>query len=80
MSKLITETVAIRGRELEIGFYFYKEEKQTYHDPGWPAYIEFVYINHFGEDISELLSEKIYNEIETKLLEIQKQDDLDWDF
>lgn len=79
MTKINIENVVINGIELEIGFYFYPEEKQTFNDPGYPAEIEPEYINHLGEDISELLSEKIFDKIIEQLFEIKKQKDSDVD-
>ena len=61
-------------REVEVKFYYQKEEKQTWEEPGSPEEFEISEVSIGGIDISELLTQKECEELE-ELIRDNEEDD-----
>ena len=75
--KKITSTVVISDVYLEVTGYYYPEEPEERYDnnmegyPGCPAQFNIISVKVEGINITELISDEVYEEIITKVIENQ---------
>ena len=66
-----TTTIKFKGVYLTVIYYYTKAEEQTHDYQGCKEEAEIFAVNHEGDDIINLLSDDMINEIEEEILRVR---------